>query len=240
MPLQRRMSYFLGAIRAACRSSIVSKRKDSATAPVTRRTGSRAFGLRTFALQKGRELPLPEVLCSRSDAGRTYSARRYSGMLDGIVVRLRKPIARLSRSSPSALRQSSVSFCVIFRSVCCDGMAPNPTSQTGPKSGVHFSQHSHAQNEQLKRGHTKQQNCDCDPIIFEPMPAHCMHGLPSLLRDSPATLAHAISQESILVSRFVVKTRPTFRSLWRKSGMVIDSRRTAPLAAMQRASVGGV
>jgi hypothetical protein len=122
---------------ASCRSA-----KTHATAPVTRRTGSRAFGLRTFALQKGRELPLPEVLCSRSDAGRTYSARRYSGMLDGIVVRLRKPIARLSRSSPSALRQSSVSFCVIFRSVCCDGMAPNPTSQTGPKSGVHFSQHS--------------------------------------------------------------------------------------------------
>jgi hypothetical protein len=114
---------------ASCRSA-----KTHATAPVTRRTGSRAFGWRTFALQKGRELPLPEVLCSRSDAGRTYSARRYSGMLDGIVVRLRKPIARLSRSSPSALRQSSVSFCVIFRSVCCDGMAPNPTSQTGPGS----------------------------------------------------------------------------------------------------------
>jgi tetratricopeptide (TPR) repeat protein len=87
--------------------------------------------------KKGASCLSPEVLCSRSDAGRTYSARRYSGMLDGIVVRLRKPIARLSRSSPSALRQSSVSFCVIFRSVCCDGMAPNPTSQTGPKSGAH-------------------------------------------------------------------------------------------------------
>ena len=33
-------------------------------------------------------------------------------------------------------------------------------------------QHSHAQNEQLKRAHSKHQNCDCDPIIFEPMPAH--------------------------------------------------------------------
>ena len=85
---------------------------------------------------------------------------------------------------------------------------------------------SHAQNEQLKRAHPKQQNCDCDPIIFEPMPAHRMHARPSLLTDSPITLAHscfrAISQESILVSRFVVKTRPTFRSLWRKSGMVVD------------------
>jgi hypothetical protein len=57
------------------------------------------------------------------------------------------------------------------------------------------------------------------------MPAHCMHGRPSLLNDSPVTLAHpcfrAISQESILVSRFVAKTRPTFRSLWRESGMAI-------------------
>jgi hypothetical protein len=103
--------------------------------------------------KKGASCLSPKVLRSRSDAGRTYSSRRYSGMLDGIVVRLRKPIARLSRSSPSALRQSAVSFCVIFRPVCCDGTAPNPTSQTGSKSGVHFSQHSHAQNEQLKRGY---------------------------------------------------------------------------------------
>jgi hypothetical protein len=69
-----------------------------------------------------------------------------------------------------------------------------------------------------------------------------MHGRPPLLSDSPATLAHpyfrAISQESILVSRFVVKTGPTFRSLWRKSGMVVGAPDARPhLAGMQSASV---
>jgi hypothetical protein len=87
--------------------------------------------------------------------------------------------------------------------------------------------HSHVQNEQLKRAHSTHQYCDRNPIVFEPMPAHCMHGRPSPLSDSPATLAHpyfrAISQERILVSRFVVKTRPMFRSLWRKSDMIVDA-----------------
>ena len=113
---------------------------------------------------------------------------------------------------------------------------------TGPPRFTALGRRSHAQNEQLKRAHSKQQNYDCDPIIFEPMPAHCIHGRTFPLSDSPVTLAlpcfRAISQESIFVSRFVVKTRPTFRGLWRKFGMVVD----APdarlhLAAMQCALV---
>jgi hypothetical protein len=47
---------------------------------------------------------------------------------------------------------------------------------------------SHAQNEQLKRAHSKQQNCDCNPIVFEPMPAHCMHDRLSPLSKTTSNL----------------------------------------------------
>ena len=65
---------------------------------------------------------------------------------------------------------------------------------TGPPRFTALGPRSHAQYEQLKRAHSKQQNYDCDPIIFEPMPAHCIHGRTFPLSDSPVTLAHPCFQ----------------------------------------------
>jgi len=106
---------------------------------------------------------------------------------------------------------------------------------TGPPRFTALGRRSHAQNEQLKRAHSKQQNYDCDPIIFEPMPAHCIHGRTFPLSDSPVTLAHPCFQSYFAgkhfcfavcgenpanVSRFVAQiwlsTLPTHGSIWQR------------------------
>ena len=110
---------------------------------------------------------------------------------------------------------------------------------------------SNAQRQQFNDAQSDYQCNERDVIVIEPMPFK--HGNHPLFKRSVfswvpgcvfvitcfvakiadatifliSTLAHprfrAISQQSISVSWFVAKTRPTFRSLWRKSGTVIEA-----------------
>src|SRR6266851_5108038 len=91
---------------------------------------------------------------------------------------------------------------------------------------------SNAQHDQLNQSDTDEQHRKRHGIVFEPMPiiVHLVHPYSNAFgnrlvdQHPPHTCFRRISPQRFLVSRFVAKTWPAFRSSWQESGRAVPSR----------------
>jgi hypothetical protein len=106
-----------------------------------------------------------------------------------------------------------------------------------------WSRWSNAQHNQFNKSNASQQHRKSHEIVFEPMPRirkHHIHPCSSAVlnlfnQDVPHTCFRRISRAELLVSRFVAKTWPAFRSLWRESGVAASTGRSPQInSTLQR------